>query len=338
MIIGLTGSLAAGKGVVAEFLKKRGFVYLSLSDELRDYLKGGKIEITRENLQNWGNKLREEKGNAVLARMVSERIVSQQLKSVIVDGIRNPGEVNYLRENLKSFFLVSVDAPKEVRFERMRERNRESDPKTLKDFLMVDAMDKGKGEEKSGQQVGACMKLAKFVLINDGSLEEVERKIEKLYLDIFSKIPPLSWDEYFMTFAKVASHKSKDPATKVGACIVDPEKRVVGLGYNGFPKKCDDNDFPKAREGSFLETKYAYVVHAEPNAILNSTKETRGCKIYVTLFPCNECAKLIIQAGIEEVIYLENRYSDSDAVMASIKLFKSAGVKTRKFEGNLFLD
>jgi dCMP deaminase len=332
MFIGLTGSLSAGKGVVASFLKQKGFVYLSLSDELREYLKEKKVQITRENLQNEGNKLRAEKGNEALAQMVSEKIKNQQYKNAIIDGIRNPAEVIHLQKNLKNFFLVAVDAPVEVRFKRMLARNRESDPKTMKDFMRVDARDKGKGEEKSGQQVGACMKLAKFVLINNGTLEEVNEKINKLYEDIEAKIPRPTWEEYFMTFAKVAAEKSKDPSTKVGACIVDSEKRVVGLGFNGFPKKCDDSKLPMARTGNFLDTKYAYVVHAEPNAILNSTKSTKDCKIYVTLFPCNECAKLIIQAGINEVIYLEDKYAGTDSHKASTRLFKLANVKTRKLE------
>lgn len=335
MIIGLTGSLAAGKGVVADFFKKKGFVYLSLSDELREIVKEKKVQITRENLQFWGNKLREEKGSDFLARVVFNKIKNQEYKKAVVDGIRNPAEVDFLERNLRNFFLVAVDAPPLLRFRRMLSRNRESDPKTFEEFLKVDKKDKGIGEKSYGQGVAKCMKKAKFVLINDGTIEEVENKIERLYNDLQKLIPIPTWDEYFMTLAKVASLKSKDPSTKVGACIVDKEKRVVGLGYNGFPKKCNDDNLPMKREGSFLDTKYAYVVHAEPNAILNSTKETKGCKIYVTLFPCNECAKLIIQAGIEEVIYLEDKYSDSDIVKAAKRLFKEAGIKTRKFEGNL---
>lgn len=330
MIIGLTGSLAAGKGVVSDFFKKKGFIYLSLSDELRQVAKERKIEITRENLQNLGNQLREEQGSGVLAKLVVDKIKNQEYKKAVVDGIRNPAEIDEL-EKLKNFFLVSVDADPKIRFERMVSRNRESDPITWNEFLKVDKKDKGIGEKKSGQGVGKCMKKASFVLLNEGSLEEVNEKIERLYQDILKLIPPLSWDEYFMTFAKVASQKSKDPSTKVGACIVDKEKRVVGLGYNGFPKKCDDNKLPMDRKGDFLDTKYAYVVHAEPNAILNSTKETKDCKMYVTLFPCNECAKLIIQAGINEVIYLDNKYKDLDNVKASVRLFKEAGIKTREF-------
>lgn len=335
MIIGLTGSLAAGKGVVSDFLKNKGFVYLSLSDELREILKENKIQLTRENLQNWGNKLREEQGFEVLARKVTEKIKNQEYKNAVVDGIRNPHEVDFLEKNLREFFLVAVDAPQRVRFERMVSRNRESDPIIWENFLLVDNKDQGIGEKDSGQGVGKCMKKAKFVLINDGNLEEVEKKIERLYQDINSKIPPMSWDEYFMTFALVAAKKSKDPSTKVGACIVDEEKRVVGLGYNGFPRRTDDKEFPMAREGEFLETKYAYVVHAEPNAILNSTKNTKDCKMYVTLFPCNECAKFIIQAGIKEIIFLENKYAHTDSVKAAIRLFNSAGVKMREFKGRL---
>jgi len=330
MIIGLTGSLAAGKGVVSDYFKEKGFVYLSLSDELRQIAKERKIEITRENLQNLGNKLREESGSGVLAKLVIKKIKNQEYKKAIVDGIRNPTEIEELNQ-LKDFFLVAVDANPKIRFERMISRNRESDPITWEEFLKVDKKDKGIGEKESGQGVGKCMKLAKFILLNEGDLNEIKEKIEQLYQDIKILIPPLTWDEYFMTFAQVAAQKSKDPSTKVGACIVDNDKRVIGLGYNGFPKKCDDTKLPMEREGKFLETKYAYVVHAEPNAILNSTRETKNCKMYVTLFPCNECAKLIIQAGIIEVIYLDNKYKDSDGVKAAIRLFKQAGVKTRQF-------
>ena len=330
MIVGLTGTLASGKGLISDFFKRKGFVYLSLSDTLRDILREKNVELTRKNLQDWGNKLREEQGSDYLAKKVFEKIHYNECKNVVVDGIRNPAEVKYLN-NLRNFFLVAVDAPSKVRFERIKSRNRESDPSTWSEFIKVDSRDKGVGEKSTGQGVSKCMKLAKFHYNNNTDIQNSNVKLEKLYSDLSKSISPLSWDEYFMTFAKVASQKSKDPSTKVGACIVDNEKRVVGLGYNGFPKKCNDNMFPMEREGSFLETKYAYVVHAEPNAILNSTRSTKDCKIYVTLFPCNECAKLIIQAGITEVVYAEDKYADTEIVKAAKKLFKSAKVKTRQF-------
>lgn len=137
----------------------------------------------------------------------------------------------------------------------------------------------------------------------------------------------LSWDEYFMSMAHLSAKRSKDPSTQVGACIVNSQKRVVGLGYNGFPKGCDDNEFPWGRDGEFLDTKYPYVVHAELNAILNSIQDLNGCTIYVSLFPCNECAKAIIQSGIKCVVYESNKYAGTEANIASKKMFRDAGVE-----------
>lgn len=142
----------------------------------------------------------------------------------------------------------------------------------------------------------------------------------------------ISWDEYFMGVANLSALRSKDDTSQVGACIVNERNRIIGIGYNGMPYGCDDNLFPWTREGGFLDTKYAYVVHAEANAILNSSTDLAGSRIYVTLFPCNECAKLIIQSGIKEVIYLEDKYHDMEIFTASRKLFDAAGVKQRQLE------
>ena len=130
----------------------------------------------------------------------------------------------------------------------------------------------------------------------------------------------IDWDEYFMGIAILSSKRSKDPGTQVGACIVSPDKRIVGVGYNGLPAGCNDDDFPWDRDKDLLNSKYAYVCHAELNAILNSTKNLKDCTIYVDLFPCNECAKSIIQSGIKEVVYLSDKYSDTDSNIASKKL------------------
>lgn len=142
----------------------------------------------------------------------------------------------------------------------------------------------------------------------------------------------ISWDEYFMGVALLSSYRSKDPSTKVGACIVDQHNKIVGVGYNGFPIGCDDELLPWDREGAFLDTKYPYVCHAELNAILNSNFNLRDCRIYVALFPCNECAKAIIQSGIKEVIYLEDKYKNEDNVIASKKMLRMSGVKLTQLE------
>ena len=140
----------------------------------------------------------------------------------------------------------------------------------------------------------------------------------------------LSWDEYFMGVALLSAQRSKDPNTQVGACIINEKKKIIGIGYNGLPIGCSDDTFPWAREGDFLETKYPYVCHAELNAILNKiSADLDRCVVYVTLFPCNECAKVIIQSGIREVVYLSNKYPDSDSVKASRHMFDSAGVTYR---------
>ena len=140
----------------------------------------------------------------------------------------------------------------------------------------------------------------------------------------------ISWDEYFMGVARLSALRSKDPSTKVGACIVNENKRIVGIGYNGFPYGYSDDEFPWERTGEFLDTKYPYVVHAEPNAILNSTTPLHGATIYVTLFPCNECSKLIIQSGIKEVVYLSDKYDGTNENLASKKMLNSAGIKLRQ--------
>lgn len=141
----------------------------------------------------------------------------------------------------------------------------------------------------------------------------------------------ITWDEYFMSVAMLSAMRSKDPNTQVGACIVNQDKKIVGTGYNGFPIGCSDDVLPWGREGNPLQTKYPFVCHAELNAILNSiSRDLRGCTLYVVMFPCNECAKAIIQSGIREVIYRDNKYPDSDSVKASTMMLESAGVKLRQ--------
>lgn len=143
----------------------------------------------------------------------------------------------------------------------------------------------------------------------------------------------LSWDKYFMGVAKLSAMRSKDPSTQVGACIVSDTNHILSVGYNGAPNGYDDDKFPWDREGQNLDTKYPYVCHAELNAILNfrgNKKDFEGAKVYVDLFPCNECAKAIIQSGIKEVIYLRDKYKDQENVIASKRLFDECGVRYRE--------
>lgn len=143
----------------------------------------------------------------------------------------------------------------------------------------------------------------------------------------------ISWDEYFMSVAKLAGMRSKDPNSQVGACIVSSDNKILSMGYNGFPIGCSDDEFPWAREGEELEKKYLYVVHSELNAILNYRGGSlEGAKLYVTLFPCNECAKAIIQSGIRTVVYDNDKYSDQPAVIASKRMMDAAGVRYYRYQ------
>ena len=143
----------------------------------------------------------------------------------------------------------------------------------------------------------------------------------------------ISWDEYFMGVAQLAAMRSKDPNSQVGACIVSRDNKILSIGYNGFPRGCSDDVFPWSRTAQDLDAKYVYVVHSELNAILNFRGGTlEGAKLYVTLFPCNECAKAIIQAGISELIYDDDKYADTVAVLASKRMLQAAGVSFHRYQ------
>ncbi len=143
----------------------------------------------------------------------------------------------------------------------------------------------------------------------------------------------ISWDEYFMGVARLAGMRSKDPNTQVGACIVSEDNKILSIGYNGFPMGCSDDEFPWDREGDELNTKYVYTVHSELNAILNYRGGSlEGAKMYVSLFPCNECAKAIIQAGIKTLIYDEDKYAETPSVIASKRMLNQAGVRYYRYQ------
>eukprot|EP00605_Chrysophyceae_sp_TOSAG23-4_P002991 GSChrysophyteH1.ASY1.ANO1.3294.1 assembled CDS len=161
------------------------------------------------------------------------------------------------------------------------------------------------------------------------------KKVPQSVSSVSKRTDALTWDDFFMSTAFLSSMRSKDPSTQVGACIVNKDKRIVGIGYNGFPKNCDDDALPWARtssSGDELDTKYPYVCHAEMNAILNrNSSSLENCSIYVGLFPCNECAKMIIQSGITEVVYYSDKYKSAKNMIASRILLDMAGVKQRQY-------
>lgn len=185
--------------------------------------------------------------------------------------------------------------------------------------------------EKNGQKENSSLEFNKSLLL------EVNNELEGLQVsDKKASSEPrtnyISWDEYFMSVAQLASKRSKDPSFQVGACIVTKQNKIVATGYNGMPNGVDDDRVPWGKVGSYLSTKYAYVVHAELNAILNCVlQDLAGCRVYVSLFPCNECAKAIIQAGIRHVIYLSDKHKEKDATKAAKIMFQLAGVTCEQY-------
>ncbi|CEG40293.1 deoxycytidylate deaminase [Plasmopara halstedii] len=185
--------------------------------------------------------------------------------------------------------------------------------------------------EKLKRKRNATLKVAQSSEKKPKTLNKVKTLQSTTSTVIQKRSNYLSWEDYFMSVAFLSAMRSKDPSTQVGACIVSSERKIVGIGYNGFPNGCGDDDLPWARESqtnSHLDTKYPYVCHAEMNAILNkNSTDVKGCTIYVALFPCNECAKLIIQSGISRVIYCSDKYNSDWKFVASRRLFDMAGVQ-----------
>ncbi len=145
----------------------------------------------------------------------------------------------------------------------------------------------------------------------------------------------ISWDEFFMRVAVAASLRSKDPNTQVGACIAGTDNRILSVGYNGTPRGLADDEFPWGSSDDPLSDKHSYVIHAEANAVLNyrgSLRDMDGATVYVTLFPCNECAKFLVQVGIGEVVYLSDKYDGTEANRVAKSVLDRCGVSYRQVD------
>ena len=327
--MGLTGPNASGKGEAVKFLECKGFYPYSLSDVIREEVRSRGLEITRERLIEVGKELRCEGGNGVLA----ERILSQieEDKNYVVDSFRHPEEVKAFRTR-PDFHLVLIQADPEVRFARIRERKRESDAITLERFLDLEKREKV-SKDSYGQQLEACEKEADFEIINNSSLSELTGQISELLPELMGNLVRPDWDEYFMKLAKVASLRSNCVKRKVAAIIVR-DKRVISTGYNGTPrgtKNCFEGGCPRcnnlADSGTLLDE--CLCSHGEENAITQAAyhgMSVKGGILYSTFAPCLTCTKMIINAGILEVVY----NLDYPLNETSFKLFQEAGVIFRQ--------
>lgn len=331
MIIGLTGENCAGKSTVAEYLMKKSFYFLSLSDILREELKAEGRQITRENLIEKGNELREKYGSGILATRLGERI--QDDKNYVIDSIRNPAEVEELRKH-RRFFLFHVTASPEIRFRRIKARNRETDPQTIQAFERIERIEM-ENEDNTKQNLKGTFALADKTVENEGGLRELQDNVDAALAGVSGGFKPSrpSWDDYFMGIAKVVSSRSNCVKRKVAAIIVK-DKRIISTGYNGTPRgtrNCDEGGCPRCNNftesGKNLED--CLCSHGEENAIVQAAYHgisIKGSVIYTTFSPCLICTKMIINAGISEVVYNVD-YPMAEVPMA---LLKEAGVIVRQ--------
>ena len=330
MLIGLTGRNASGKGEVARYLQKKSFYYYSLSDVIRDEIRARGLEPARENLITIGNELRQRYGANILAERILAKIEDD--KHYIIDSIRNPAEVDAFRA-AKHFKLIRVEAPTEVRFQRILKRHRESDPSTFEEFIELENRE-AEGDDTSQNLVKVAL-MADHSLANDTTLEKLYPHIDELLLRLLKEIQRPSWDEYFMNIAKVVASRSNCMKRKVAAIIVR-DKRVISTGYNGTPRgtrNCNEGGCPRcnslAASGTNLDE--CLCSHGEENAIVQASYHGVPLKdaiIYTTFAPCLQCAKMIINSGIREVIY----NTDYPLNGTAFQLFSEAGIFVRKLK------
>ena len=313
MRVGVAGLNAAGKGEVVRLLERRSFYRASLSDVIRaDLAREGK-EPTRENMIQRGRALRERFGPAVLAERAQRALPSD--RNHVIDSIRHPAEVEALRAG-GDFLLLWVEAPPRVRFERSRARGRAGDGEDFARFEELEARE-----------------LADLVIPNDGSLEELGAKLEEALRDrLFFRERP-SWDEYFMSIARVVASRSNCIKRKVGS-VIALDRRIISTGYNGTPRgirNCNEGGCPRCAGAAEAGTRLDECLcsHAEENAITQSAYHgvsVRGGTVYTTFCPCLICTKMIINAGLSEVVY-DAHFPLGEV---SVALFREAGIKVRQ--------
>ena len=329
MIIGLTGKNGSGKGEVAIFLKERGFHYYSLSDALREEAQKRGQEITRDVLVALGNELREKEGPGCLAERIFAKLDPE--KHYVIDSIRHPSEIQVFRRR-NDFTLLRIHAPDRLRFERLRQRGRENDPRVWEDFLVLEAKE-AKSDVKTDQQLDQALALADVQVDNNGPLREFHEKIKQILLQISKNTTRPSWDEYFMNIAKATALRSNCMKRKVAAVIVK-DKRIISTGYNGTPRgvtNCSEGGCPRcaAIDASGKDLGECLCSHGEENAIVQAAYHgvsVKGATLYTTFSPCLMCTKMIINAGLGEVVFQANY----PLLELSLKLLSQAGVTVRK--------
>ncbi len=331
MRIGVTGKNCSGKDTVAELLVEKGFYHHSLSDIIRDELSARGLDATRDNLIQVGNELRESNGASILAQRTEAKLESD--RNYVITSIRNPGEVDLLRRSPK-FLLISVEAPMSARYERSVGRDRVGEGQlSVEEFTANEAREQSSNPKQ--QQLDKVGELADLTICNNGTLEQLQAKLDETLQEVLRRMPPQrpSWDEYFMRIAIEVSSRSNCIKRKVAAIVVK-DKRIISTGYNGTPRgttNCDEGGCPRcnsfAASGTALDE--CTCSHAEENSIVQAAYHgvcVKDSSIYTTFSPCLMCAKMIINSGIREVIF-NAEYSLNNSASA---LLVEAGVVLRQ--------
>ena len=329
MIIGLSGRNASGKGAVARHLVDKGFESRSLSDVIREDLGATGDEPSREKMIERGNALRERFGASILADRVLAR--TRPDRNLVIDSIRHPAEIEAFRK-IEGFILAWIESGEGARFERIRGRGRTGDPETIEAFRAFEAREAG-GAGESAQQLERCREMADRTLRNDGPLDELHRQVDDPLLEQSRNYRRPPWDESLMEIARVVSMRS-NCLTRVVAAIIMKDKRILSTGYNGSPrgtKNCNEGGCPRCARLAPSGTDLAecFCSHGEENAITQSAYHgvgLKGASIYSTFSPCLICTKMIINAGIGEVVY----NADYPLAESSLRLLEEAGVGVRK--------
>ena len=329
MILGVAGLYGAGKGEVVAFLQARSFYALSLSDVLREELAGAGLAETRDRMIETGNALRAREGPGALARRLLPRL--QPDRNYVIDSIRHPAEVEVLRGAGRPFHLLWVEAGEATRLERIRARGRPGDPVSQEELRRQEGRELGSGNP-SAQQLLAVRELADEVVPNDGDLAQLTAALQGvLKKRIFFERP--GWDDYFMSIARVVASRSNCVKRKVAA-VITVDRRIIATGYNGTPRgvqNCNEGGCPRCNDFAPGGTDLGECLcsHAEENAITQSAYHgvrVRGGTLYTTFCPCLICTKMIINAGIAEVVF-SAEYPMGDV---SLRLLREAGVKVRQ--------
>ena len=326
MIIGLTGTLAAGKGSVSEFFKERGFTHYSVSAYLTEEIKKRGMEVNRDSMVSMGNELREKYGASYIAEQLYEL---GKKENCIIESLRTPGEVEALK-NRGEFYLISIDADPKLRYERIIRRKSEKDNVSFEEFLENERREMN-STDINKQNISKCIEMSDFKIINNGSIDELKRKVHEIYRKIMLRDFRPSWDEYFIEISKTVAKRATCDRGRSG-CVIAKNKQILVTGYVGSPvglPHCDEVGHQMKtmiHEDGSQSQHCVRTAHAEQNAICQAAKlgiPIDGATLYCKMTPCSTCTKMIINSGIKRVV-CEKRYH---AGKESEEMFKQAKVK-----------